>query len=85
MGQGLDNMEKHKVIIIGENNSSSLTVGLEVKIANRLRKKEGNLHIILQHFNFEMQYLIDDYLTGKSTFEQLVETYKEIGTEGYDI
>jgi hypothetical protein len=43
------------------------------------------VHIILEHFNFEMQYLLNDFSSGKITFESLQQTYNSIGTEGHDI
>ena len=48
-------------------------------------KKEGRLHVILECFSFEMQYLIDDFVTDKMSWEKLVEAYDFIGSEQYDI
>jgi uncharacterized iron-regulated protein len=64
----LDAISEYKVIIIGENNSGEAIVGLETKIIKKLTAKQGNVHVILQHFNFEMQYLIDEFVSKKITF-----------------
>jgi Lhr-like helicase len=42
-------------------------------------------HVILQHFSFEMQYLLDDFNDNKIDFERLLRTYNDIGTETYNL
>ena len=54
-------------------------------ILERLIVKDGILNIVLSQFNFEMQYLLEDFLDKKLDFEQLLTTYNEIGTEKHDI
>ena len=51
-------------------------------------KKEGTtpmLHVILEHFSFEMQQLLDGYQSGTLTFPDLLAGYAQIGTEGHDL
>ena len=45
----------------------------------------GVLHIILEHFNFEMQYLLDEYQGGDITLKQLVTSCALIDPSGHDI
>jgi hypothetical protein len=45
------------------------------------KSNKGTLHIVLQDFNFEMQHLLDDFIFHKSSVEDLVDQYREIGTE----
>jgi uncharacterized iron-regulated protein len=48
-------------------------------------RKKGVVHVVLEHFNFEMQYLLDDLQAGKITLKELIRTYIEIGTEWHDL
>jgi len=41
--------------------------------------------VILEHFSFEMQDLLDKYQDGNLTLKELHDKYVEIGTEGHDI
>ena len=68
MVEGLTEISKHKIVIVGEQSSSAVTVGLETAIQSRLIMKPGILHVVLQHFNFEMQYLLDDFMVSKISF-----------------
>ena len=45
----------------------------------------GTLHIVMHRFNFEMQFLLDSFISGKIDFKQLNEAYHQIGTEKSDI
>lgn len=47
--------------------------------------EEGILHVVLEHFSFEMQYLLDDFQNGLITFDQLCQEYANIGSEKHDI
>ena len=39
----------------------------------------------MEHFSFEQQFLLDEYLEGTLSLEDVVTKYKEIGTENHDI
>lgn len=43
------------------------------------------LHVIMEHFSFEMQDLLEQYQAGSLTIEEMVAKYHEIGTEGHDV
>jgi len=43
------------------------------------------LHVIMEHFSFEMQDLLEEYQAGTLTIEEMVAKYHEIGTEGHDV
>ena len=47
--------------------------------------KSNYLHIIMEHFSFEMQDILDDYQAKKLTLGELEQKYKDIGTESHDI
>jgi hypothetical protein len=38
--------------------------------------------VVLEHFNFEMQFLLDDYCASKISFEKMCKDYKIIDSEG---
>ena len=44
-----------------------------------------HLHVVIDYFNFEMQYLLDDFMSGKLNFKQLIEAYEANGTENHDL
>jgi len=47
--------------------------------------KDAKVHVIMEHFSFELQDLLDEYCNGKWTFEELVQKYHELGEEGHDL
>ena len=48
-------------------------------------QKQGICHLVLEHFSFEMQYLLDDFMSGKISLKELLKTYKQIDTEWHDL
>lgn len=44
-----------------------------------------NVHVIMEHFAFDMQNLLDVYRKGECSFEELVQQYQDIGTEGHNL
>ena len=50
-----------------------------------ISESKNKLNVILEHFSFEMQGLLDGYQDGSMTLDQVVHKYNEIGTEGHDI
>lgn len=45
------------------------------------------LHVVMEHFSFEMQSMLDSYLRDGtiSSFDEFEAKYHEIGTEGHDL
>lgn len=43
------------------------------------------LHVVMEHFSFEMQDLLDEYQLGHISFDELVERYRAVGTEQHDL
>jgi uncharacterized iron-regulated protein len=50
-----------------------------------MEKSSEKLHIVLEYFSFEMQFILDDFLEARTDFNGLLDAYNEIGTEGHDI
>lgn len=89
-----EEINSKKVVFFGEMHSIEAIVQMETALAMamlaRYQVPEGEephqvLHIVMEHFSFEMQSLLDDYQNGFLTLEQLNEEYARIGTEGHDI
>ena len=50
-----------------------------------IEDKKVHLNVIMEHFSFEMQELLDSFQNGDLTLQELHNKYHEIGTEGHDI
>ncbi len=88
-------LRSKRTVWFGEYHSETRIVWVLEKLArsflssvDRTRSRPRRcLHVVFEHFSFEMQDLLDEYQSSKSTMEwsNLVEKYKEIGTEGHDL
>lgn len=45
----------------------------------------GRLHVVAEHFSFEMDDLLSRYQSSSLSFDEFVAAYKEIGTEGHNL
>lgn len=45
----------------------------------------GHLHVVAEHFSFEMDDLLRRFQSSSLTFENFVDEYRKIGTEGHDL
>jgi hypothetical protein len=59
-------------------------ISLQKLIATEISSTQ-TLHVILEHFSFEMQFLLDDFKNDVTEFDDLIEGYNEVGTEGHDL
>ena len=75
------------LVVIGELHAFPPIVCFEKMVAEAMLASSscGTLNIVLEHFSFEMQPLLDEYAKGTLPFAELVARYDEIGTEGHDI
>jgi len=75
-----------RLVIFGEIHAMPPATHLELNIAqSMLAASAGKLHIVMEHFSFEMQHLLDEYTAGQLSFDGLNKGYAEIGTEGHDV
>jgi uncharacterized iron-regulated protein len=73
-------MEQNRIIVFGEVASNESVIHYETQIINHLTQDENStLNIIMEHFDFEMQFLLDDYQKEKITFDELIESCKQVG------
>jgi len=70
--RAIDRIIEDRIIIVGESSINvNLTRVLTVITENIVN--ENTVNIFLEYFNFEMQFLLDDFVVGKLSFEHLVQ------------
>ena len=70
--RAIDRIIEDRIIIVGESSINvNLTRVLTVITENIVN--ENIVNIFLEYFNFEMQFLLDDFVVGKLSFENLVQ------------
>lgn len=47
--------------------------------------RQKQLHIVMEHFSFDMQSLLNDFIRQKLSFSEFKEKYRQIGSEGHDL
>jgi SAM-dependent methyltransferase/uncharacterized iron-regulated protein len=80
---------KHKVVFLGEVHSMPPIISFQREVQKEMNrsatKNSGQLHVIMEHFSFELQSLLDQYLNDEIDFNTLKEKYYELGEEGHDL
>lgn len=74
--------------IFGEVHATEPVIALQKTVAAAMADAlvgEGRLNIVMEHFSFEMQHLLDDYSSSRIDLQQLEEAYAAIGTEGHKV
>lgn len=84
-GGVLSEIAAKRLVFVGEIHSVPSNIALQKAVLEKQCEKGRPVHVILEHFSFEMQHLLDDYRSGKISFDELVKAYENIGTEGHDI
>lgn len=75
-----------KIIWFGEFHSEQRISSLLEQLVTNLVPNDGKrLHVVCEHFSFEMNSLLQRYQQTPLTFEEFVMAYKEIGTEGHKL
>ena len=73
-----------RCVVFGELHSTPPIVALQLEIMEQMAKA-GVVHVVLEHFSFTMQPLLDEYMRGSLSFRGLVDSYNADGTEGHDL
>jgi len=76
---------RHKLVFLGETHSMPPIISFQREILAEMDKQSDKLHVILEHFSFDLQELLDRYMDGEIDFEQLVDKYHETGEEGHHL
>ena len=81
---------KYKLVFFGEKHSIPEIIEFQnlVQMAmseSLINYDSATLHVVMEHFSFEMQGILDKYQSNNLSFEELLEEYDKIGTEGHDL
>jgi len=76
---------QHKLVFLGETHSMPPIISFQREIQAEMSKQADKLHVILEHFSFDLQELLDRYMDDEIDFEQLVDKYHLIGEEGHHL
>jgi len=60
-------------------------ISFQREIQAEMINQSDKLHVILEHFSFDLQHLLDRYMDGEINFEQLVDKYHITGEEGHNL
>jgi len=76
---------QHKLVFLGETHSMPPIISFQREIQSEMSKQADKLHVILEHFSFDLQELLDRYMDDEIDFEQLVDKYHLTGEEGHHL
>lgn len=76
---------QHKLVFLGEIHSMPPIISFQREIQAEMSRQSDKLHVILEHFSFDLQELLDRYMNDEIDFEQLVDKYHLIGDEGHNL
>lgn len=81
----LDEVSKKRVVIFGEVHGNEVAISLQNEVQKAmLQQTPRTLHVVMEHFNFEMQPVLEKYTNGSISIEDLWRAYEEHG-EGHEI
>ena len=82
----VSDIAQHRLVYLGEIHSVLPIVGFQQSVAEEMKVQSAQkLHIVMEHFSFDMQGLLDDYQSGKISFEELLQKYDEVGSEQHNL
>lgn len=91
--QASHEISKHRLVFFGEIHSMPPIIAFQRQVQATMVEQTKNsnadddaqVHVVMEHFSFELQELLDDYCDGKLTFEELMSKYLETGEEGHNL
>lgn len=81
----LDSVARCRLVFLGEIHSVPQIVAMQAAVMKKMASMPGTLHVVFEHFSFEMQEILEDYQAQKIPFDEMVVRYKQIGTEGHNL
>jgi SAM-dependent methyltransferase/uncharacterized iron-regulated protein len=78
-----EEIAKHRLVFLGEIHSVPPIISFQREVLAEMSERANQLHVVLEHFSFDMQDLLDQYSEGSIDFEELVQKYHEMGEEGH--
>jgi arsenite methyltransferase len=76
---------QHKLVFLGETHSMPPIIAFQRQIQATMNDQSDQLHVILEHFSFDLQEVLDQYLDGTIDFQGLVDMYHDLGDEGHEL
>jgi uncharacterized iron-regulated protein len=83
--QFLELVARNRLVFFGEIHSMPRIVDTQLEVLRAMKALPGTIHVIMEHFSFDMQHLLDDFQSKMLTFDELYERYRDIGTEGHNL
>eukprot|EP00977_Amphora_coffeiformis_P008467 scaffold1918_cov154-Amphora_coffeaeformis.AAC.4 len=82
----VERFQQCKLIFLGEVHSVPAITDFQCRVIQALTpaaNESRQLHVVMEHFSFDMQSLLDEFRLGNMTFAELIAQYKAIGSEGH--
>ena len=76
---------ENRLVYFGEIHSKPPIVAFQYELQKAMSEESSTLHVVLEHFSFPMQGLLDDFQDGKVSFDELTKAYQQMGNEGHDL
>lgn len=80
-----DEVARHKLVFLGEIHSMPPIIAFQREVQAAMNEQSDQLHVVLEHFSFDLQDILDQYLDGQIDFQGLVDRYHELGDEGHEL
>ena len=82
----LEEAADKQCVIIGELHGMPPVIQLQLDVLRKMvQRSEGVVHVVLEHFNFDMQGLLDRHNDGALSSQDLAAEYERIDTEGHNL
>ena len=87
----VQHLRQCRLVFLGEIHSVPAITQFQYKVVKELTpppptaQQGRRLHVVMEHFCFPMQPLLDDFSQGKLSFAELLEQYRREGSEGHDL
>lgn len=81
----LSEIASNRLVFVGEIHSQPPIVTLQRSLQEAMSADASLLHVVLEHFSFEMQPLLTAYQSGEMDFDRLTSRYREVGAENHDL
>ena len=81
----LDQISEYRLVFFGEVHSIPQVVDFQQDVMKRMASNSSKLHVVMEHFSFDMQSMLEDYQNERISFEELIKKYQEVGTEKHNL
>ena len=85
IAQVCDRAASKRICFCGEVYAQRPVIAFEVAVLRRMLEQTPRVCVVMEHFNQQMQPLLDSFVAGERSFEELVDEYARAGDEGHDL